>query len=108
MVTAVAVLATTADAWQQAMYAFLAEKERRSGSCRTVEGCWRMPRHFFGQPGRPTTSQEVFGWAYGVGLSGQEPSAITIGARLACLSGFYRFLFRMKLVVAKRFLYKTT
>ncbi len=102
-VTAVAVPDTTADAWQQAMYAFLAEKERRSGSRRTVEGYWRMLRHFFGSIGKPPdeiTSQEVFGWAYGVGLSGKQPSSVTIGARLACFSSFYRFLIRMKLVAA--------
>ena len=37
-------------------------------------------------------------WAYGVGLSGKQPSSVTIGARLACLSSFYRFLIRMKVV----------
>jgi site-specific recombinase XerD len=47
------------------------------------------------------TSQDVYGWAYGAGLSGKEPSsAITIGARLACLSSFYRFLIRMKVVAS--------
>lgn len=43
---------TTADAWQQAMYAFLAEKERHSGSRRTVEGYRRGLRHLFGQGAR--------------------------------------------------------
>ena len=28
-------------------------------------------------------------------MSGREPSAVTIGARIACLSSFYRFLIRM-------------
>ncbi len=32
----------TAEGWQSALYAFLAEKERRSGSRRTVEGYSRM------------------------------------------------------------------
>jgi site-specific recombinase XerD len=41
------------------------------------------------------TSPDVFAWAYGVGLSGKEPSQVTIGARIACLSSFYRFLIRM-------------
>ena len=33
-------------AWERALYAFLAEKERRSGSRRTVEGYSRMLQHF--------------------------------------------------------------
>jgi site-specific recombinase XerD len=41
------------------------------------------------------TSQDVFAWAYGAGISGRQPSSVTIGARLACLSSFYRFLIRM-------------
>ena len=87
--------------WERALYAFLAEKERRSGSRRTVEGYSRTLQHFFGNIGKPPdriTSQEVFAWAYGKGLSGKEPSAITIGSRLACLSSFYRFLIRMEIV----------
>jgi len=36
----------------------------------------------------------------GTGLSGKAPGSITIGARLACLSSFYRFLIRMKVVAA--------
>ncbi|MGD0116291.1 MAG: tyrosine-type recombinase/integrase [Dehalococcoidia bacterium] len=89
--------------WERAMYAFLAEKERRSGSRRTVEGYSRTLQHFFGTMGKPPdkiASQEVFACAYGKGLSGKEPSAITIGARLACLSSFYRFLIRMEIVSA--------
>jgi integrase/recombinase XerC len=88
-----------------ALYAFLAEKERRSGSRRTVEGYARMLRHFFGQAGKApdrVTSQDVFVWAYGVGLSGKEPSQVTIGARIACLSSFYRFLIRMGVVASNR------
>jgi integrase/recombinase XerC len=92
-----------AQGWERALYAFLAEKERRSGSRRTVEGYSRTLQHFFGAAGKPPdriTSQEVFTWAYGIGLSGKEPSAITIGSRLACLSSFYRFLIRMNIVSA--------
>jgi site-specific recombinase XerD len=88
-------------AWQQAFYAFLAEKERRSGSRRTVESYSRMLQHFFGALGKPPdniTSQEVFAFAHGTGLSGKRPSAVTIGARIACISSFYRFLIRMKIV----------
>ena len=40
---------TDPTAWQQALYAFLAEKERRTGSRRTVEGYSRMLQHFFGR-----------------------------------------------------------
>ena len=90
-------------AWQQALYAFLAEKERRSGSRRTVEGYSRMLQHFFGQVAKTpdvVTSADVMGWAYGKGLSGREPSAVTIGARTACLSSFYKFLIRMAILQA--------
>jgi hypothetical protein len=53
-----------------------------------------------GQTPERITSAEVFSWAHGIGLSGKRPSAITIGARLACLSSFYRFLIRMGLMAA--------
>ena len=60
-----------------------------------------MLQHFFSRiaktPDR-VTSPEVFGWAHGIGLSGREPSSITISARLACLSSFYKFLIRMGLL----------
>jgi site-specific recombinase XerD len=46
------------------------------------------------------TPPEVMGWAHGVGLSGRVPSSTTVGARIACLSSFYRFLRRMELVVS--------
>ncbi len=62
-----------------------------------------MLRHFFGRAGKTpdvVTSQEVFVWAYGNGLSGKTPSSTTIGARIACLSSFYHFLMRMKMVQA--------
>ncbi len=89
---------TDPSAWQQALYAFLAEKERRSGSRRTVESYARMLQQFFGQVAKTpdlVTSPDVLGWAHGIGLSGRVPSAITIGARVACLSSFYKFLIRM-------------
>ena len=87
--------------WERTLYAFLAEKERRSGSARTVQSYSRMLHDFFGRSGKApdeVTSRDVFTWAYGAGLSGKAPSSITIGARLACLSSFYRFLIRMKVV----------
>jgi site-specific recombinase XerD len=94
---------STAAGWERTLYAFLAEKERRSGSQRTVQSYSRMLRDFFGRSGRTPdeiTSQDVFIWAYGIGLSGKEPGSITIGARLACVSSFYRFLIRMKVVAS--------
>src|ERR1035437_9068287 len=87
--------------WERAMIAFLVEKERRSGSRRTVEGYSRMLQDFFGRVGKApdqVTAQEVFVWAHGKGLSGREPSPVTIGARMACLSSFFRFLIRMDIV----------
>ena len=48
--------ATAADdssGWQQTVMAFLAEKERRSGSRRTVEGYARMLRPFLNRVGSP-------------------------------------------------------
>ncbi len=89
--------------WDQAIYAFLAEKERRSGSMRTVRAYSGMLYRFFGALGKPpdqVTSTEVFGYAHGTGLSGKKPSSVTIGARIACLSSFYRFLIRMGLIVS--------
>ena len=89
------------DRWERALYAFLAEKERRSGSRRTVESYSRMLRYFFGRLGKPpdqVTGPDVLAYAHGIGLSGKEPSATTIGARIACLSSFYRFLIRMSIV----------
>ena len=88
--------------WDEATYAFLAEKERRSGSIRTVQSYERMLRHgfaTFGTTPEQVTSPAAFSWAYSPGLSGKRPSSITIAARIACLSSYYRFLIRMGLVV---------
>ena len=49
--------------WEQTIYAFLAEKERCSGSTRTSQAYSRMLFHFFGTLGKTpdqVTSQEVF------------------------------------------------
>ena len=89
--------------WEQAIYAFLAEKERRSGSGRTVQAYSRMLFHFFGALGKTpdlVNSQEVFVYAHSIGLSGRKPSSVTVAARIACVSSFYRFLIRMELVTA--------
>ncbi len=44
---------------------------------------------------------DVLAWVHGIGKSGRTPSATTVGARIACLSCFYRFLIRMGLVVSQ-------
>ena len=43
---------------------------------------------------------EIFSYARNTGPSGKKPSSVTISARIACLSSFYRFLIRMSLVAA--------
>ena len=94
---------SSASDWGRTLYAFLAEKEKRSGSRRTVQSYSRMLQDFFGRLGKPpdqVTSQDVFAYAHGVGLSGRQPSAVTVGARAACVSSFYRFLIRMGAAVS--------
>jgi site-specific recombinase XerD len=88
--------------WQQTVMAFLAEKHRRSGSQRTVEGYARMLWPFLGGFESPAavTPAHVLAWAHGIGLSGREPSSATVGARIACLSFYYRFLIRMQVTTA--------
>jgi site-specific recombinase XerD len=89
--------------WERALVAFLVEKQRRSGSLRTVQGYSSMLQDFFGRVGKApdkVTVQEVFAWAHGKGVSGKDPSPVTIGARMACLSSFYRFLQRMDIVTS--------
>jgi integrase/recombinase XerC len=88
--------------WQQTVMAFLAEKERRSGSRRTVEGYARMLWPFLGGFDSPAkvTPAHVLAWAHGIGLSGREPSSATVGARIACLSSYFRFLIRMQVTTA--------
>jgi integrase/recombinase XerC len=91
-----------APAWTQSVVAFLAEKERRSGSRRTVEGYARMLWPFLNRIGSPdrVTPAHVLAWAHGIGASGREPSPATVGARIACLSSYYRFLIRMQIATA--------
>ncbi len=92
-------LPSAASTWDQALYAFLVEKGNRSGSGRTVESYSRMLWRFFAATTpdqvRPA---DVLAYAHGVGLSGRTPSPATIGARIASLSSYYRFLIRMGLV----------
>ncbi len=88
--------------WERTLLAFLAEKERRSGSHRTVESYSRMLWPFFAQAGSPETitPAHALAWAHGIGASGREPSSTTVGARIACLSSYYRFLIRMNVLTA--------
>ena len=86
-------------AWAQTVQAFLAEKERRSGSIRTVQGYSRMLWPFLLRIGSPdqVTPAHVLSWAHGIGASGREPSSATVGARIACLSSYFRFCIRMQI-----------
>ena len=89
--------------WDQALYAFLIEKGNRSGSRRTVESYGRMLWPFFADLGKTpdrVLPADVLAWVHGIGKSGKTPSSTTVGARIACLSSFYRFLIRMGLVIS--------
>src|SRR5258708_33939375 len=81
-------------AWTQTVVAFLAQKERRSGSRRTAQGYARMLWPFLSRVSSPdvVTPAHVLAWAHGIGASGRDPSSATVGARIACLSSYYRFL----------------
>ena len=43
---------------------------------------------------------DVLAWGPGIGKSGRTLSATTIGARIACLSSFYKFLIRMGMLAS--------
>src|SRR5665811_670934 len=91
------------DPWEQALYAFLIEKGNRSGSRRTVEGYGRMLWPFFRALGKTpdqVAPADVLSWSHGIGLSGRTPSATTVGARIACLSSYFRFLIRMRIATS--------
>jgi hypothetical protein len=78
-------------AWEKAIYAFLAEKERRSGSMRTVDAYTRTLQRFFGTAGKTpeqVTPPDVFGSSHGIGplLSACHPRGLRqreIGRRIA-------------------------
>ncbi|MCH7576545.1 MAG: tyrosine-type recombinase/integrase [Chloroflexi bacterium] len=87
--------------WEGAVRAFLAEKQARSGSHGTAREYARLLARFFGpldETPDAVTPDEVFTFAYGKGPSGREPSAATIGLRLAAVSSLYAFLIRMGLL----------
>jgi integrase/recombinase XerC len=89
--------------WDHAIYAFLVEKGNHSGSRRTVESYSRMLWPFFAELGKTpdwVKPADVLAWVHGIGKSGRTPSSTTVGARIACLSSYYRFLIRMGLVVS--------
>ena len=75
---------------------------RRSAAQAPSARCSRTPaclRYFFGKLAKSPDAilpADVLADAHGVGLSGKEPSAITIGARIACVSSFFKFLIRME------------
>ena len=97
------VFSGSSSTWQGSLYAFLAAKQRRSGSNRTPDSYYRTLRLFFGQLQKApdqVSPQDVFGFAHGIGLSGREPSAVTVGARLSCISSFFKFLIRLDLLKA--------
>jgi len=101
MTTTIATFSNDAAGWNSTLYSFLAEKQRRSGSMRTVESYSRMLFDFFGRLSKTpdeVAASDIFAYAHCVGASGREPSAITIGVRISCLSAFYRFLIRMELL----------
>ena len=101
MATPLPALPAESSQWDQALYAFLVEKGNRSGSRRTVESYGRMLWRFFkGTTPDQVTPAVVLACAHGIGLSGKPPSPVTIGARIACLSSYFRFLIRMGLVTS--------
>jgi hypothetical protein len=74
--------------WDESLYAFLAEKGRRSRSRRTVEGYARMLWPFFARLGKTppeVTPPDVMAWAHGIELSGRVQSSTTVGARITVL-----------------------
>ena len=97
------VFSGSSSTWEGCLYAFLAEKQRRSGSNRTPDSYYRTLRLFFGSLQKSpdqVTPQDVFSFAHSIGLSGREPSAVTVGARLSCISSFFKFLIRLDLLKA--------
>ena len=82
--------------WEGSLYAFLAEKQRRSGSNRTPDSYYRTLRHFFGSLHKSpdqVSPQDVFSvrsWRRPLRAVSLPP--VTVGARLSCISSFFKFL----------------
>ena len=93
------VFSGTNTGWEGSLYAFLAEKQRRSGSNRTPDSYYRTLRHFFGSlhksPDQVTPRRTSSPSPMASAFSGREPSPVTVGARLSCISSFFKFLIRM-------------
>ena len=67
------VFSGSSSTWEGSLYAFLAEKQRRSGSNRTPDSYYRTLRHFFGSLQKApdqVSPRDVFSFAHGIGLSG--------------------------------------
>ncbi|HUF54668.1 MAG TPA: tyrosine-type recombinase/integrase [Dehalococcoidia bacterium] len=98
MVTAQVVRREQTD-WRQVLGAFLAEKERRSGSESTAREyaaiLYRFLRHISPHPLNEATPQQVFAFSYGVGPKQVSPKPGTVRFRLSAISSFYRFCQRM-------------
>jgi hypothetical protein len=88
-------------AWEEAIYAFLVEESQPLGldpdRPELCPNALAVPRRE--DPGSgPLCGRARY--AHGIGLSGRTPSFATVGARIACLSSFYRFTIRMGLLTA--------
>ena len=98
------VFSGSSSVWEGCLYAFLAEKQRRSGSNRTPDSYYRTLRLFFGSLQKSPRSS----LASGMSSASLTPSAsqvvnhppVTVGARLACISSFFKFLIRLDLLKA--------
>lgn len=84
----------SASGWDRSLYAFLAEKQQRSGSMRTVNAYAGMLRDFFGRAGKTPDAvgpQEAFAWAYASWLTGLElDNNIDTGTRAMHFSAMRR------------------
>ena len=92
-----------ANPWPTLIQRFLVEKQRHSGSERTVESYGRLLRSFatrVAQPPAQVASADVFEFVYHVGPSRRRPTTATVSARLTCSSSFYQFLRRLGHVAA--------
>jgi hypothetical protein len=85
LANAIAYLDESPQGWERSLYAFLAEKQRRSGSLRTVQSYARMLQHFFSRVAKTpdaVTSQEVFAWPTAAASQARShrPSRLTPGS----------------------------